>query len=113
MPIQTTTEQASLAAKYEADAVSVALYTTVPTSSAGTEVSGGSPAYARKTPTWSGTNPITATVTFDVPAGTTVKGVGLYNSGGTYIDGGAVGGASGQLFSSQGQYQITLTYTQS
>ena len=54
---------------------------------AGAEVAGGSPAYARKAITWQsagavvqGEKTITAGVTFDVPAGTTVRGVGLWSA---------------------------------
>jgi hypothetical protein len=54
---------------------------------AGAEVAGGSPAYARKAITWQaagavtqGAKDITAAVTFDVPAGTTVRGVGLWSA---------------------------------
>ncbi len=54
---------------------------------AGAEVSGGSPAYARKAITWQaagavtqGAKDITAAVTFDVPPGTTVRGIGLWSA---------------------------------
>jgi hypothetical protein len=57
-----------------------------------TEPSGGSPAYARKALTWgsssAGTKALAATLpTFDIPAGFTVKSVGLWTavSGGTLI----------------------------
>src|SRR6476619_3191751 len=92
MAIQTTTEKNSLAAKYGADALYGALYTTAPGATAGTEVTGGAPAYARKALTWTGTNPITATVTFDVPSGTTVVGAGVHSAvtAGTYLDGASV-----------------------
>jgi len=57
------------------------LHTTL--GSAGTEVTGGSPAYIRKAITWNtGVNPktIVAAVTFDVPAGTTVMAVQLWSA---------------------------------
>lgn len=54
---------------------------------AGAEVTGGAPAYARKAITWQaagavtqGAKDITAAVTFDIPAGTTVRGVGLWSA---------------------------------
>jgi hypothetical protein len=54
---------------------------------AGTEVAGGSPAYARKAITWQaagavtqGAKDLTAAVTFDIPAATTVRGVGLWSA---------------------------------
>jgi hypothetical protein len=50
----------------------------------GAEISGGSPAYARKPITWnaaaSGTKTIVAAQTFDVPAGTTVMAVSLFDA---------------------------------
>ncbi len=55
-------------------ALFLGLHTTL--GSAGTEVTGGSPAYARKAITWNaaatGSKDIAAAVTFDVPAGTIV-----------------------------------------
>lgn len=51
-----------------------------------TEVTGGSPAYARKAITWNaaatGTKTIVAAVTFDVPAATTIRAVGLWSASG-------------------------------
>jgi hypothetical protein len=65
-------------------ALFLGLHTTLGQS--GTEVTGGSPAYARKAITWQaagavvqGAKDITAAVTFDVPAGTTVRNVGLWS----------------------------------
>lgn len=114
MAIQTTVQKNTLATAYGDAADFAALYTTVPGATAGTEVSGGSPAYARKAITWSApTNGvITATVTFDVPTGTTVVGAGVHTliTAGVYLDGGTV---TSQAFSSQGTYTLTLTYTQS
>lgn len=109
--VQTTTEKTSLAAKYAADCLFGALSTTTPSSTAGTEVAGGSPAYARKSLSWTGTNPITATPTFDVPAATTVVGFECYSlvTAGTYLDGATV---TSQTFASQGTYAVTATYTQ-
>jgi hypothetical protein len=54
---------------------------------AGAEVAGGSPAYGRKAITWQaagavtqGAKDITAAVTFDVPASTTIRGIGLWSA---------------------------------
>lgn len=113
MAIQTVTMRNSLATAYGAAAIQAALYTTVPGGSAGTEVTGGSPAYARKTISWGAASAsvVTATVTFDVPAGATVVGAGVHAaSGGAYLDGAAV---TSQNFATQGTYTLTLTYTQS
>ena len=116
MAIATTTEKNSLATKYGTDAAYAALFTADPGTS-GTvtgEVTGGSPAYARKAITWgaASSGAITATVTFDVPTGTTVTyaGVCSASTGATLLDRVAV---TSQAFSSQGTYQLTLTYTQS
>lgn len=114
MTIQTATQKNNLATAYGNAATHAAIYSTVPAGSAGTEPSGGSPAYARKAISWSApTNGvITATVNFDVPAGFTVRGAGVHTAltAGTYLDGGAV--AAEQAFASQGTYTLTLTYTQ-
>ena len=114
MAIQTVTQRNNLAAAYGTNATHAALYSTVPGATAGTELSGGSPAYARKALSWSApsNSAITATVTFDVASGSTVAGAGVHTAitGGTYLDGAAV---TSQPFSSQGTYQLTLTYTQS
>jgi hypothetical protein len=114
MSIQTATQKNNLATAYGNAAAYAAVYTTAPGASAGTEPTGGSSAYARKAIVWGAPSNgvITATVTFDIPAGTTVVGAGVHSAvtGGTYLDGGAV---TSQAFATQGTYQLTLTYTQS
>ncbi|HEY2086254.1 MAG TPA: hypothetical protein VGH54_09545 [Mycobacterium sp.] len=128
MSIQTTAMKNALATAYGAagNATHAALYTTVPGATAGTEVTGGSPAYARKSITWTAPNtvgPLGASqpalpgvmygqVVFDVPAGVTVAGAGVHTAltAGTYLDGGAV---ASQPFATQGQYTLNLSYTQS
>lgn len=113
MAIQTTAEKNSLATKYAADALYGALFTTAPGASAGTEVTGGSPAYARKPLTWGAPSNgvITASATFDVPA-CTVVGTGVYSAAtaGTYIDGNTV---TSVTFSTQDTVTVTFTFTQS
>lgn len=113
MPLQTASIKNDLADAYKAAATHAALFTTAgPYTAAGTEPSGGSPAYARKATSWSASaNGVTSTtVTFDVPSGTTVQGAGVFNAitAGTYKDGAAV---TSQAFASQGTYQLTLTFT--
>lgn len=114
MPIQTVAQKNNLATAYGSAATHAALYTTAPGATAGTEPTGGSPAYARKAITWgaAANGAITATVTFDVPSGATVVGAGVHTAltGGSYLDGSAV---TSQGFASQGTYALTLTYTQS
>lgn len=113
MAVQTAAMKNILADAYKGAATHAAVYTTVPGASAGTEPSGGSPAYARKATAWgASSNGVTSTVvTFDIPSGTTLVGAGVHSalSGGTYYDGAAV---TSQNFASQGTYQLTLTYTQ-
>lgn len=114
MPIQTVTQRNTLAAAYATAATHAALATTVPAGTAGTEPSGGSPAYARKAATWSAPASSVVTATppaFDVPSGATIAGAQFFNAltVGTYLDGGSV---PSQPFSSQGTYTLTATYTQ-
>lgn len=108
MAVQTTALKNSLATAYGTNTTSVALFTTVPGASAGTEVTGTG--YARQTITWGApTNGvITGTVTFTVPAGVTIAGAGFYSSGGVYQDGGAV---TSQNFATSGQYALTVSAT--
>ena len=111
MAIQTAAEKNSLATKYAADALYGALFTTAPGATAGTEVTGGSPAYARKALIWSAPSNgvITASVTFDVPA-CTVVGTGVYSAltAGTYLDGNTV---TSVTFSTQDTVTVTFTLT--
>jgi hypothetical protein len=86
------------------------LHTATPNASGSNEVSGGSPAYARKALTWAaasgGSMATSNTPVFDVPAGTTVAFVGLWSagSGGTfygYFD------VTDEVFAGQGSYSLT------
>lgn len=115
MAIATTAEKNSLATKYGTDTTFAAIFTADPGTS-GTvtgEVTGGSPAYARKAISWGAAagGVVTATVTFDVPASTTVTfaGVCSASTGATLLDKVAV---TSQAFATQGTYVLTLTYTQ-
>lgn len=114
MAIQTNAMKNILADAYKGAATYGAIYTTAPGASAGTEPSGGSPAYARKALTWSTSSAgvTSATATFDVPSGVTIVGAGVHSAAtaGTYYDGGSV---SSQAFASQGTYAVTFTFTQS
>lgn len=113
MTIQTATQKNNLATAYATNATYAAAYTSAPGASAGTEPSGGSPAYARKSIPWGSASGgvISGVVTFDIPAGVTIVGAGVHTAvtSGTYLDGASV---TSQVFSSQGTYQVTLTYTQ-
>lgn len=113
MAIQTAAQKNSLAAKYGTDAAFGALFTTAPGATAGTEVAGGSPAYARKALSWGApaNGVITATATFDVPA-CTVVGTGIFSAatGGNYLDGNTV---SSVQFTAQDTVTVTFTFTES
>lgn len=92
-----------------------ALTSTAPGSTTGTEISGGSPAYARIAPVWgtASSSAITATgMAFNVASGTTVVGFEFFDAAtvGNYLDGVSI---TSQAFGSQGTYTITPTYTQS
>jgi hypothetical protein len=111
--IQTAVKKNTLASAYATDSPFGGLFSTVPGASAGTELTGGAPAYARKALSWSAPSNgvITTTATFDVASGSTVAGAGIYSAvtAGTYTDG---TGVTSQTFASQGTYALTLTYTQ-
>lgn len=113
MAIKTVTQRNSLAAKYAADNTHAALFTADPggTGTVVGEVAGGT--YARQPITWSAPSngTITASVTFDVPAGVTLKfgGVCSAATGATLRDAGSV---PDQPFGTAGQYTLGLSYTQ-
>lgn len=113
MAIAASATKTSLAASYAALAAYGALATSAPGASAGTEPSGGSPAYARKPLTWvPGSAGVTsATASFDVPAGTTVKGTQLFTAvtGGTYVDGKV---ETDVVFPTQDTVTVTFTFTE-
>ena len=117
MPIRTLAQRNAMAAAYGAAAPQLALFSADPgaTGTATGELSGGSPAYARKPGAWGAPNAsaISGTATFDVASGSTVAFVGACV--------GAVGGTAdvrdsvavtSQPFASQGTYTATSTYTQ-
>lgn len=120
MAIAILAERQSLATKYGTDAPYGALFSTAPltTGAATGELTGGSPAYARKALSWGavdGNAKITGAATvFDVAAGTTVVAFGVAASAtagtadikDTYT-------LTSQTFSSQGTMTITPSYTQS
>ncbi len=117
MTIQTTAAKNLMATAYSTNVGAYgAIGTGTPnTTSFGTEVTGGSPAYARIAPSWgsAASSAISASaMNFNVPSSTTVTSFGFFSlsSAGTYYDGVTI---TSQLFSSQGTYAITPTYTQS
>lgn len=114
MAIQTVAMKNILSDAYKAAATHGAVYTTAPGATAGTEPSGGSPAYARKALTWSASSGgvTSATATFDIPSGATIVGIGLHSAltAGTYYDGATI---TSQAFASQGTLTVTFTFTES
>ena len=89
----------------------VALHTGDPggANSASNEVSGGSPAYARKAIAWNAASggaidDSTAPV-FDVPAGTTVSWISFWNTAGTVRY--AKKDVTDEVFGAQGTYTLT------
>jgi hypothetical protein len=96
-------------------ATHASLHTADPSTTGASEVTGGSPAYARKAITWAASSAasktLTGTVTFDVPGGTTVTHAGLWSaiSAGTFRGGGALSGS--EVFGAQGTYTLNLTAT--
>jgi len=80
----------------------------------GTEISGGSPAYARQAVTWTtasdGTIRPNADLTFDIPASTTVGGWRGYSA---LTAGTDYGGAdlTQETYASQGEYTLLATGT--
>lgn len=114
MAINTTGEKNSLATKYGQDAPYMSLHTADPGSTGASEVTGGSPAYARKAITWgaAANGAISGSVTFDVPASTTVTYAGLWSAAtaGTFVDKVAL---TSQTFATQGQLTVNATFTES
>ena len=114
MAIASTFGKNSMATHYGAVATHGTVYTTAPGATAGTEPSGGSPAFARKALTWGAASGgvVTATATFDIPAGSTIVGTGLHDAltAGNYIDGKT---ETSVAFPAQDTLTVTFTYTQS
>jgi hypothetical protein len=114
MAIQTVTQRNNLATAYGTNATHGAVYTTAPGAAAGTEPTGGTPAYARRPLTWgaAAAGAVSAAPVFDIPSGATIVGAGVHTAltAGTYLDGTTV---TSQAFASQGTFTVTYTYTQS
>lgn len=94
----------------------VSMHSADPAGTGAHEISGGTPAYARKAVTWDpatgGVAAISAGVTFDIPPGTTISHVGLCDSltGGAFYGGQAL--SSPETYGGQGSYNLnSLTIT--
>lgn len=118
MAIAVLAQRNALADAYATAAPHGAIFTADPgTSGTATgEVTGGSPAYARKAISWGAASAsvVTGAPTFDVPSGTTVTFAGVCS---TNVAGAATVrdrvAVTSQAFASQGTYTVTYTYTQS
>jgi hypothetical protein len=92
-------------------AVFASLHTADPADSGTNEVSGGSPAYARKAITWnaaaSGSLDNNANPVFDVPAGMTVTHAGFWSAAtaGTFYGANAL--SASEAFGAQGTYTLS------
>jgi len=88
------------------------LHTANPDPSGGSEVTGGTPAYARKSITWSaasaGSMSASNQPVFDVPPATTVSHVGFWSAvtAGTYF---GMADVTDETFGAQGTYTLTST----
>lgn len=111
MPIDTAQGRENAAAGYAGAAVEASTHTADPGATGASEVTGGTPAYARKAITWvPGTvdGIYAAQVTFDIPAATDVTHVGLWDASGNFLD----AAEAAETFVSQGTMIVDLTYTQ-
>lgn len=110
--IATAQGKENAAAGYTGPATHASLHTADPGSSGANELTGGSPAYARKPITWNA-GPVDGVYTsnplsFDVPPSSlTFAGLWTAATGGTYLDKAPIS----VTFGAQGVYQLTLTAT--
>lgn len=114
MAIAVNATKQALADAYTGLGRYISLHTADPGSTGTSEVTGGSPAYARKQTTWSsGTTGVNtgSQVSIDAPAGAyTYAGIWTAASGGTFIDKIAI---TLTTLGAQGVVQVTPSYTQS
>lgn len=88
----------------------VSLHTADPGATGTSEVTGGSPAYARKAVTWSAAASASKVTSnspvFDVPASTTIVFIGLWSAatGGTFYGSSSI---TSETYGAQGTYTLT------
>lgn len=113
MPIATSAMKNLLSDAYKAAATHGSLHTADPGTTGTSEVTGGSPAYARKALTWgaSSNGVTTSSAVFDVGSGITPSWAGVWGalSAGTFYDKADI---VDQTFASQGTLTVNFTYTQ-
>lgn len=89
----------------------VSLHTADPSTTGTSEVSGGTPAYARKAVSWgaasAGSVSSSGSIVFDVPGSTTITHLGYWSAstGGTFYGSRALDAS--QTFATQGTYTIS------
>lgn len=115
MAITTNAMKESLAIQYGSLAAFASLHSADPGTTGTNEISGGSPAYARKALSWtagSSDGVVTVSCTFDVPASTAITHAGVWSAvtAGTFYDKVAVTYNSQP---SQGQLTVNFTFTES
>lgn len=120
MAIQTLAQRNALATAYGTAAPYGDLFTSTGPGTSGSatnEITGGSPAFARKAISWgsaSASAVVGGAVSYDIPASTTVTYFGVtVSSTLTTADVRDNVAITSQNFASQGTYTITPTYTQS
>lgn len=113
MPIATDGMRQIVANGYTAAALFGSLHSADPGTTGTSEITGGSPAYARKSLTWTpgSTGTATASAVFDVASGVTPAWTGVWSAvtAGTFRDKADI---VDQAFSSQGTLTVNYTYTQ-
>lgn len=113
MAIATDGMRQGTANGYTALAVAGSLHSADPGTTGASEISGGSPAYARKALTWTPgtTGTATSTAVFDVASGVTPAWSGIWSAttAGTFRDKADI---VDQAFASQGTLTVNFTYTQ-
>jgi hypothetical protein len=115
LAIATAQQRENLAVAYGSYATHASLHTASPGTTGASELSGGSPAYARKALTWAaGTvdGTVTASATFDVPTGVTITHAGVWTAitSGAFLDSVTL---TSQAFASQGTLTVNFTFSQS
>lgn len=114
MAIAVVATRNALVTAYIAQGTWISLHTADPGTTGTSEVTGGSPAYARKQTTWGtvgSSASVGSQVSIDAPAGTYAwAGIWSAPTGGTFVDKVAI---TSTVLGAQGVVQVTPTYIQS
>lgn len=111
MPGLTNAGKNALLTGLTGQATFVSLHTTDPGTNGTGEVTGGTPAYARKSVSWAspanGAVASSGSIVFDVPGSTTISHLGYWTAatGGTFLGSRALDAS--QTFATQGTYTIS------